>query len=224
MRIRQLLAAATLVAAPLAAAPALPSASVVRTDDGYLMGRPTAPLKLVVLSAYGCPHCRALDEAMMRPLRRDWIDTGKVSLRYVPYGMFPTDVPAIFLSECGSPGGFFDRSSRIFRMQGDTTTRYRAASDPAKKALADGPPENVPKGLAALSGLDAASADAGVPRQDYARCLASPALRHAVSQRQKLISARYHFPGTPAVWLNGQPTGTGSSWPKLEAALKAASH
>lgn len=223
MRITTLLAAGLFAAAPIAAAPApAPQSSVVtRTDDGYLMGSPRAPIKLVVLSAYGCPHCRILDGTMMQPLRRDWIDTGKVSLRYVPYGMFPTDVPSLFLSECGPASGFFTRSGRIFQMQQQVTGTYAATAEDARDRVAAGPAANVPSSLASLSGLIGYAPRTGVTQATYRQCLASQQIRQTISRRQKLIEARYRFQGTPAVWINGRPTGTGSSWPKLEAMLRA---
>lgn len=223
MRITTILAAGIFAAAPVLAAPAPLSSNVVRTDDGYLMGSPKAPVKLVVLSAYGCPHCRILDDSMMQPLKRNWIDTGKVSLRYVPYGMFPTDVPSLFLSECGPASGFFDRSGRIFRMQQTVTATFAGSSQAARDGIAAGPPANVPSSLAALSGLVGNAPRAGVTQAAYRQCLANPAIRQTISKRQKLIEGRYKFPGTPAVWINGKPTGTGSSWPKLEAMLRATS-
>lgn len=207
-----------------AAAPATPlSNSVTRTDDGYVVGSPKAPIQLVVLSSFGCPHCRALDAEMMTPLKRDWIDTGKASLRYVPYGMFPTDVPSLFLAECGSPSTFFERSGSLFRSQQRYVMHYAAAPDTSKKALAAQPKERVPQGLAALSGLDVESPSYGVARAEYAKCLADPSIRGRISTRQKTIEARYSFEGTPSIWVNGRPTGTGSSWPRLEALLRTAS-
>ena len=222
MRITLSLIAGLMVSAPLQAAPARPSATVTRTDDGYLMGSPSAPIRLVVLSAYGCPHCRVLDRTMTPPLKRDWIDTGKVSLRYVPFGMFPTDIPSIMLAECGSTSGFFERSGRVFEMQGKATSQYAGISESAKTDVAASKPGDVPRGLALLSGLDRMSASAGVAKAAYLQCLQDPSRRKALSTRQKLISARYRFEGTPAVWINGRQTGTGSSWTKLEAALRAA--
>lgn len=223
MHINTSLLACLILSAPLQAAPASPSTTVARTDDGYLMGSPSAPIRLVVLSAYGCPHCRVLDRTMMPALRRDWIDTGKVSLRYVPFGMFPTDIPSIMLAECGPASGFFQRSGRVFEMQAKTTMQYAGMSESAKTDVAASKPGDVPRGLARLSGLDRTSTSAGVPAATYARCLEDPARRRALSNRQKLIAARYRFEGTPAVWINGRQTGTGSSWTRLEAALRTAS-
>lgn len=221
MRIPTLLAAAIFAAAPISAATAPLSSNVARTDDGYVMGNPRAPIKLVVLSAYGCPHCRVLDATMMPSLKRDWIDTGKVSLRYVPYGMFPTDVPSLFLSECGPVGGFFSRSGRIFQMQQKITSTYGATSEEARAKISSGPPGNVPRALASLSGLTNYAQQAGVSRASYGQCLGNQQIRQIISKRQKLIEGRYKFQGTPAVWLNGRPAGTGSSWPKLETMLKS---
>ncbi|MFZ3481854.1 thioredoxin domain-containing protein [Sphingomonas sp. 3-13AW] len=231
MRITTLFAAALLAAAPVAAAatpapapaPAPLSSQVIRTDDGYLMGNPKAPVKLVVLSAFGCPHCRIIDGAMMPPLKRDWIDTGKVSLRYVPYGMFPTDVPSLFLSECGRVDGFFNRSGRIFKIQQVVTSAFAGAPSASRSKIAEGPAANVPGALASLSGLTNYAPRVGVTQAAFRQCLSNPGIRQAISKRQKVIEARYKFVGTPAIWINGKPTGTGSSWPKLEALLKAAS-
>lgn len=224
MRISTMLAVCLVAAPPVAsvAAPAPLSSTVARTDDGYLMGSPKAPVKLVVLSAYGCPHCRILDGTMMQPLKRDWIDTGKVSLRYVPYGMFPTDVPSLFLSECGPVSGFFGRSEHIFQMQQTVTATYSKSPQTARDRIAAGPPADVPAALAGLSDLVNYAPRASVTQAAYRQCLASPGIRQTISKRQKLIEGRYKFPGTPAIWINGKPTGTGSSWPKLEAMLRAA--
>ena len=223
MKFRTLIALATMVlASPVAAGPAPSATSVVRTDDGYLLGSPKAPIKLVVLSAFGCPHCRVLDATMTGPLERDWIRTGKASLRYVPYGMFPTDLPALFLTECGTTATFFDRSHRVFAAQQRTVTRYSQAPAEAKATLAKGPKTQFAPGLAALSGLLDDAPALGVGKAAYGRCLRDPNILKTISARQKTIEARYKFVGTPSAWIDGNPTGTGSSWPKLEAALRAA--
>ena len=226
MRIKTLLVAGAVALSGLAITPSVaapPSSMVTRTDDGYVMGNPKAPIKLVVLSSFGCSHCRILDDTMMQPLRRNWIDTGKVSLRYVPYGMFPTDVPALFLSECGDPKRFFDRSARIFKMQSQTGSTFRQASEASKAQIAKGPPSNVPRGLAILSGLTLNSPSVGVSTATYSKCLNDQTLRSTISKRQKLIESRYQFAGTPSIWINGKATNTGSSWPKLEAIIKSVS-
>ena len=67
-------------AAPVAAA-AAPAGqnwteTVVKTPEGYLMGNPNAPIKLVEYGARSCPTCGAFAREAYRPLTEKYVASG----------------------------------------------------------------------------------------------------------------------------------------------------
>ena len=53
---------------------------VVRVDgDGVVMGNPDAPIKLEEYGAFTCGHCAQFAKDSHEELKRDFVDTGRVS-------------------------------------------------------------------------------------------------------------------------------------------------
>lgn len=220
MKAAAIAAAAFLTTAGAAAGP--PSTRVQKVDDGYLMGNPAAPLKIVVVSSFGCPHCRVLDINMMDPLKRNWIDTGKASLRFVPYVLFTPDIPTIIAADCGSPTGFFARASALFSIQRSVTQAYYVSKQASSQTRPDDFSAQNVKAIADATGIVQKASAAGVGPAAAARCIADPQARKTLAMRQTLAKKRYGVEGTPDVTLNGRDLKTGGSWPGLESALKVA--
>lgn len=222
IRAAAIAAAAFMTTAGATAAPSPPSARVQKVDDGYLMGNPAAPLKIVVVSSFGCPHCRVLDINMMDPLKKNWIDTGKASLRFVPYVLFTPDIPTIIAADCGPTSGFFARTSALFSIQQSVTQAYYKSSQASSQTRSDDLPAQNIKAIADATGIVQKASAAGIAPAVAARCVANPQVKKLLAMRQALARKRYGVAGTPDVTLNGRDLRTGGSWPGLEAALKAA--
>ena len=92
----------------------------------HVLGRPDAPNVLIDYASFTCPHCAHLHmRGACRPLKRDWIDTGKLKLIH---RHFPADIVATrasLLAECAGPDGFFAARRRAVPDAGPVADRRR---------------------------------------------------------------------------------------------------
>lgn len=94
-----------------------------------VLGNPAAPVTLVEYASTTCGHCQAFHAQVFPDLKKAYIDTGKVKLRFV---MMPTQPVGIALAgeaiaRCAGEAKYFDVIGTLFEAQ-DTLTS--AARDP----------------------------------------------------------------------------------------------
>ena len=94
-----------------------------------VLGDPAAPVTLVEYASTTCGHCQAFHAQVFPGLKKAYIDTGKVKLRFV---MMPTQPVGIALAgeaiaRCAGETKYFDVIDTLFEAQ-DTLTS--AARDP----------------------------------------------------------------------------------------------
>jgi protein-disulfide isomerase len=146
LRASTLLAAATVLsacepdAAPAAqratagaAAVAAPTRVVVQGVDltgiGYDRGDPRAPIVMVEFSDFGCPYCARHAQETLPALERQFIATGKLFYKYVPFvmGMFPNGERAARAAECaGEQERFWPMHDSVYAHQRD----WKRGGDP----------------------------------------------------------------------------------------------
>lgn len=92
------------------------------TGVGYDKGRPDAPITIVEFSDFGCPFCGSHARQTMPSLEREFIATGKVFYKYVPFvmGMFPNGQQAARTAECAAEQGqFWPMHDKLYAVQND---------------------------------------------------------------------------------------------------------
>ena len=90
------------------------------TAIGYDRGRPSAPVVVVDFSDFGCPYCGEFEREAMPSIDREYISTGKVYFKYVPFvaGMFPNSIQATRAAECAADQGqFWQMHDRLYASQ-----------------------------------------------------------------------------------------------------------
>lgn len=118
----KLYAAALMIMLPcLAAVPAV--------DKGKALGNPAAPVQIEIFSDFTCSHCKAMHEAMLPQLMRDFVIPGKV---YIVDRALPLT----------GPGHEHSREAFAFAVAAARVGKYQAVADAlyAKQAVwaADG--------------------------------------------------------------------------------------
>lgn len=101
------------------------------TNIGYDRGRPDAKVVVVNFSDFGCPYCAKFEQETYPVLHREFVETGKVFYKYVPFaaGMFPNGDAAAKASECaGEAGAFWAMHDRLYEAQRD----WKRTSSPAE--------------------------------------------------------------------------------------------
>lgn len=88
--------------------------------QGYLMGRPDAPVKILEYADFECPACAGFATITEPDVRKRIIDTGLASITYYdfPLSMHPNTVPASHAAACADEQGkFWSMHDRIFQSQ-----------------------------------------------------------------------------------------------------------
>lgn len=91
-------------------------AQAIEVPD-MVLGNPDAKVTIYEYASYTCPHCATFHEAAFKPLKRDYIDTGKVrfvmrEVYFDRYGLW-----AAMVARCGGAERYFGISSMLFEQQ-----------------------------------------------------------------------------------------------------------
>jgi protein-disulfide isomerase len=162
-------------------APATMSAASFR-DPGYTVGAPDARVTVIEFSDFGCPYCRVFALTTYPALYRDYIATGRVRWRYVPFvmGRFPNGERAALAAECAAEpdeAAFWELRTRLYEAQAEWS-RSRDAD-------------------AVLVSL---AADVGLDEARFGACLATAAPRARVERSNRMASLG-SVSGTPAFFI-----------------------
>lgn len=173
---------------PLATGPQAPARGpeIPLSQVGHNRGSPEAPVKVLELSDYGCGYCRQFHQETFPALLEEFIDTGMVEWKFVPFitGMFDNSLAATEAAECAIAQG-----SEAFE-----TVNGRIWSDQAEWKRS-GDPEPILRGWAAEADLDMDAYDACIAQDEPAdRIGASTALAREIGVR-----------GTPTFVVLGYP-------------------
>jgi protein-disulfide isomerase len=100
---------------------------------GYDRGDPDAPVFVVEFSDFGCPYCRKFATEIYPSLEKEFIRTGKVRWKYVPFalGIFPNGDLAALAAECAAEQGepaFWKMHDRLY----DGQREWKSTSEPAE--------------------------------------------------------------------------------------------
>ncbi len=119
------------------------------TGIGYDRGSATAPVVMIDLSDFSCPYCGKFSRETWPTIERDYVKTGKVFFKYVPFvaGGFPNSREATRAVECAADqGGFWRMMELVYEAQGE----WRRQRDPYPLL----------SGIASVAGLDTAQVGA----------------------------------------------------------------
>lgn len=110
-----------------------PEAADRPLQDGLTLGDPNAPVKVEMFSDFKCVHCADFWENQEPELLTEYINTGKVFLRYVPMSFLsPESVSSAEAAYCANDQGkFWEYHDYIFANFGASLT------DPLLRAFAE---------------------------------------------------------------------------------------
>ncbi|EZP56079.1 MULTISPECIES: DsbA family protein [Sphingomonas] len=203
----------------VAAAPAADSGQTVRqtAKGAYVIGSPTAPVKLIEYGSYTCSHCADFAEKSAPVLKGQMIPSGKVSLEYRHLIRDPADLGAAILARCGGARGFAGAHAMIFATQA-TWLDKAGAYQQAHPDIAAKPLIVQARSYADASGLTAAMLKRGLTPAKVNACFADKAEVARITAMTG--DAPIEVNSTPTFYINGElqpPAG----WDKLEPALRA---
>lgn len=197
------------------------SQTITRTENGFRMGNPDAPLALAEYASFTCSHCAAFSAAATEELKRDFIDTGRVSWEVRPFIRDPLDLLAASIALCSGEERFFPLAENVFASQEQLFAGAQAAPEAAQN-MGTLPEAQRYTSLARAWGVDAFFAARGIPAADLNRCLADTATVNKNIAATTTAGTEYEITGTPTFLINNQVVPNVAEWAPLRDRLKAA--
>jgi protein-disulfide isomerase len=196
---------------------------VSATRDGFRMGNPDAPVKLIEYGSRTCPVCGQFGREGTKPLE-ELVKTGRLSWEFREYFVHgqPDLAPAL-LGRCGGPGPFFGLLEQMYVEQQPFEEKMVSPEAQALNQRMQGqPPIEVAKAWDQLMGYTEFVKQRGIPEDKARACLNDGvALKHMLdvmndAQNNKNVN------GTPTFFINDRQIEGVSSWSGLEPALRDA--
>lgn len=196
---------------------------VSRTDEGYVMGNPNAPLKLVEYGARSCPTCGALGREGFGPLTDKYVSTGKVSFEFRDFLVHGApDLVAALVGYCGGAEPFFPLLEQTYAIQNDTLDKLQKVTPAEQQALQGMSNEQQLTRLAEIMGMIDFAKQRGLPEAKTRACLADKAMIDKLAKNTDAKSQDGTVSGTPTLILNGRKLDGVTNWQGLESELKSA--
>ena len=199
------------------------SDTVTVTDsDGYMIGNPDAPLKLVEYASLTCPTCARFSVEGTEPLAEKYVDTGVVSfeLRNQIHG--PHDLALATLVRCGADETFHPLSEQVWANLQQLLGPIFENQAAVEQALAL-PPEQRLVALAEVGGFYDFFGARGLSEDQARQCLADAAAYQRIAENSTQQSNDLGITGTPTFLLNGTKLeGNVNTWAALEPVLQRA--
>ena len=217
---------AALQGEPVAAVPAPDgqawSETVEMTDrNGYLVGNPDAPIKLVEYGSLTCPGCAQFSQQASEPLMNDYVDTGRVSFEFRSFAIHgPIDLALTRLIECGSPAQAVPLADQVWASLPTLLPQVQERQPQLEQALSL-PEDQRFVAFAEAAGLLDFFASRGVSRDQARTCLADAQRITELAEASESYGTQDNIQGTPTFVLNGQQLD-GSNWRQVEVALQRA--
>ena len=150
---------------------------------GYDKGNPDAPIFIVEFGDFGCSACALFATETMAAFQREFINTGIVHWKYVPFilGSFPNSAEATAAAECAAEQDSFWSMHDLLFMQQKDWSRVRK-------------PRDVLVGFATRLGLD---------RARFERCMDSDTHAERTARGNELARSLL-IRSTPTFFVNGR--------------------
>ena len=185
-------------------------------ENGYRMGNPNAPVKLIEYASITCHVCAEFSETGHNELVNDFVKSGQVSWEYRPYPIFPTDPGLFMLLRCQGPAPFFGLAEQLYATQREWVER----AGPSQASIQGLPLEQQPAAWVRATQLDQFFRQRGVPQGRIDQCLANrDELQLLASSKER--GDREGVTGTPSFFINGQRVQV-TAWTALKPLLRQA--
>jgi protein-disulfide isomerase len=142
------------------------------------MGAVDAPVTLVEVSDFGCPHCRSFHQEKAALIKEQYVDSGQVKWIFLPYALRPETAPAANAALCAEEQGkYYEFTEALFNQSTETSLTR--------------------------DGFLLAAEEIGIQTDPFTTCLEDNRYSAIVSENQQAAqSAR--VTGTPTFFVNDQ--------------------
>jgi protein-disulfide isomerase len=191
----------------------------VSDSDGYVLGNPDAPLKLVEYASHTCGGCAAF-AAQAKPSIKEYVATGVVSFEQRNLIRDPIDLAIATLVRCGPKENVQTLSDMAWANFADPINA--AQQNQAQMAAANELPlEQKFVAFAEITGLIDFFAARGISEDQARSCLSDGAKIEEIRQNSATQGTELNIQATPTFILNGRKLDA-LGWEDLEATLQRA--
>ena len=195
---------------------------VEATPDGMRMGNPEAPLKLIEFASPTCSHCAEFSRTGAEPLKREFIDSGRVSLEVRPFMLNAVDLVLATGVNCGGPDRFFPLLENLYASQQELQAGFSTAPQDFMQQASALPEASRFTFIAQQLKIDSFFTARGLPADELNRCLSDVAKVNHWAESTQRNGQEFEITGTPSFLLNGELLVGVAEWPALRERLQAA--
>ena len=194
------------------------------TSAGFMVGNPSAKVKLVEIGSLSCPHCKKFDDEGVPVLLGKYVKSGDVSWEFRPYVIHgPIDMAADLIVRCNGIKTFFPLVQALYKDQDVWMGKVEAAPKDKLEQIQNLPTNQVFVQMASFLGLQDWAAARGVPQAKSNQCLSDQKMIDREVQQTADVNSQFpDFAGTPSFIINGTLLTDTASWDKLQPQLDAA--
>lgn len=189
------------------------------TDGSAIMGNPEAPIKLLEYGAFTCGHCAQFAKDSHEELKRDFIETGRVSYKLTPFMLHPIDAVSGAIIKCAGAERYFPLADATF-LEHEAFIAGASSPPPELQNAMQLPPEQRFVTLAKGWKLDQFYQSRGVPAADIDKCLANVENVAAIEKATNEGTKQYNITGTPTFIINGQVVEGINTWAGIRDRLR----
>jgi protein-disulfide isomerase len=224
-------AAAAVLAVPSETVPAAAPPSVqqdwtrtvaVTAEDGFRMGNPAAPVRLVEFVSLVCRHCRDFARDGAPQLIDRYVRSGRVSYEVRSFPLDPIDTIASLVNRCAAPQHYFPLMDAILAEQEQWVGRLLALSREEMQELNSYTEPATMLRIVAIAQLDRIAAGHGVTPARLKACIADR-YSHARLGGMLVEAQGLGVEGAPGFLVNGDYARGVHDWAALEPLLREGS-
>lgn len=192
----------------------------VSAEDGYVLGNPDAPLKLVEYASHTCSACAYFAQTGATPLKEKYVSTGVVSIELRNLVSNPVDLTIATLVRCGQPESMQVLANQAWVNFEDVMGGVQAAGEQIN-ASGNLPLDQRFVRIAEVTGLIDFFSARGLSADQARQCLADVETIEAIADRSQKQANELGLTGTPSWLLNGRKLDA-NQWNDLEPILQRA--
>lgn len=188
--------------------------------DGYQIGNPDAPLKLVEYASHTCGACASFSATGKQPLKEQYVASGVVSFEQRNLVRDPIDLSIAALVRCGQKEKMQPLSDQAWTSLNDFFGNVQTNSA-QYEASGELPVDQRFIAIAEAAGLIDFFSARGLSADQARSCLADSEKMEAIRENSTSQADELKVTGTPTFFLNGARV-EGIGWNEIEPALQRA--
>lgn len=189
--------------------------------DGYMIGNPDAPIKLVEYGSLTCPTCARFAVEATEPLTGEYVDSGVVSFELRNFPVHGTvDIVLARLTRCGPPEAVHPLSEQVWRNYDAIIGPVQANAAGIEQAM-QLPMDQRFVAFAEQAGFLDFFAQRGISEDQARQCLADIPAMEKLAETAQAQATEFELQGTPTFMVNGNKVDA-NSWAQLEPILQRA--